>query len=382
MAHSTRLRLRNSGKGSKKRDSKRPSRAAKKRKHNYEEEEPAVEEAEETLFKVEKIVGIKADKNGAPLYKTRWKGYSASDDTWEPAENVASTGHIDRFERQKRQKTLKPITAGVAVIEYEDGEREMIDMQLEKFRGYRPDSSDDERDDDTVDGDDDVNNFALIAEGEWIEILWRHTNMYFPCQVVTWTPLRARKPHSKKRAEFSSRKGVSDAGESSVGVSKQKDMKRSSNRPKLGNDATSRAKKKLPESGLIAQVKPAAELEQTELTQQMFCRNYNETRKSMENDYDDDSINSESSGLSDDFSDIEKPVERIGHGIPLFDEPEDDFDSSEDDESDSDEEDEGNKYPSLIQKGPQLSFEELWTLKLKRTKELMDRDSHGSNRLG
>ena len=44
---------------------------------------------DEELFKVEKIVDSKVDKNGVPLYKTRWKGYSASDDTWEPTENVS-----------------------------------------------------------------------------------------------------------------------------------------------------------------------------------------------------------------------------------------------------------------------------------------------------
>ena len=44
---------------------------------------------DEELFKVEKIVDSKVDKNGVSLYKTRWKGYSASDDTWEPTENVS-----------------------------------------------------------------------------------------------------------------------------------------------------------------------------------------------------------------------------------------------------------------------------------------------------
>ena len=51
----------------------------------------------EELFTVEKIVDSKVDKNGVPLYKTRWKGYSASDDTWEPTENVALTGHGELY---------------------------------------------------------------------------------------------------------------------------------------------------------------------------------------------------------------------------------------------------------------------------------------------
>ncbi len=94
--------------GSRKRpasQSKRPSRATKKLRQetteekvegdteeDYEEEEEG--DAEE-LYKVEKIVGKKVDKNGVPLYKTRWEGYGASADTWEPPENVASTGHIE-----------------------------------------------------------------------------------------------------------------------------------------------------------------------------------------------------------------------------------------------------------------------------------------------
>jgi hypothetical protein len=48
----------------------------------------------ERLFLVEKIVDCKMDKNGMPTYKTRWMGYSASEDTWEPYENVGSTGHV------------------------------------------------------------------------------------------------------------------------------------------------------------------------------------------------------------------------------------------------------------------------------------------------
>jgi hypothetical protein len=45
-------------------------------------------------FEVEKIVDDRLDEYGVPMYKTRWVGYSASDDTWEPIENIASTGHV------------------------------------------------------------------------------------------------------------------------------------------------------------------------------------------------------------------------------------------------------------------------------------------------
>ena len=97
---------------------------------------------------------------------------------------------MDRYERLQRQRTLKNGTPGVAVIEYEDGEREMVDMKIEKFRSYQDEVSDNERDDDTENGDEDVNNFNLLAVGEWVEILWPYTQLYFPCKIISWTPFR------------------------------------------------------------------------------------------------------------------------------------------------------------------------------------------------
>jgi len=363
MPQSARIRRRHSsnyqGKGTK----KRPVQS-KKRKKDYAVEE-ATEEVE--LFRVEKIVDRKLDKNGVALYKTRWKGYSASDDTWEPRENVASTGHIDRYERQQRQKTLKRSTAGVAVIEYEDGEREMVDLKIEKFRGYRPDSSDEERDDDTVNGDDDVNNFTLVRESEWIEILWHHTVIYFPCKVISWTPLHK----SKKSASKSLRKGVFEDVEESP-QSKQKERKSSSKRAKRGSIATVPDKKR-PEA-----IDPTRSSESDsvleEPTQQMFWKNDESMHKQgiFEEDQSESDYSSEYQSDSDDSCE-DMPVERVGHGIPLFDEPEDDFD---DDGSDDDVEEEEEMCTKPSQRSshndkPKLSFEELWTLKLKRTQELI-----------
>ena len=391
-------------KGSKKRpaQSKQPGRVTKKRKkgHDVEVEETGEDEQEdaEELFKVEKIVDSKPDKNGAPLYKTRWKGYSASDDTWEPSANVASTGHIDRYERQQRQKTLKKKTAGVAVIEYEDGEREMVDMKIEKFRGYYPHSSDDDRDDDSVDGDDDVNDFSIISEGEWIEILWPHANIYFPCKVMSWAPPRSEK-QQKKGSKNSSRKRVfEDVDESSVSTSvqiQQKETKAPPKRSKKKYDATSQRKKK----AVVTAPAKTSELEiaPTEPTQKIFLRDGCESATQREDggsmhkpgehkdkedrhDLDGHSLNSESSRSS-------RSVERVGHGIPLFDEPEDDFGSSSDDENDSDdgveEEEDGihsYQHPGRTEE-PKLTFEEQWTLKLKRTQELIDRDLNCENGL-
>uniref|UniRef100_A0A182EVQ1 Chromo domain-containing protein n=2 Tax=Onchocerca ochengi TaxID=42157 RepID=A0A182EVQ1_ONCOC len=39
-------------------------------------------------YAVEKIVGIKIGETGEKLYKVRWKGFSESEDTWEPIENL------------------------------------------------------------------------------------------------------------------------------------------------------------------------------------------------------------------------------------------------------------------------------------------------------
>jgi len=44
-------------------------------------------------YQIEKIIDDKLDTDGVTtLYKTRWKGYTEDDDTWESTENVASTG--------------------------------------------------------------------------------------------------------------------------------------------------------------------------------------------------------------------------------------------------------------------------------------------------
>ena len=67
-----------------KKKSKASSSSSKEHQHSISSDE---------LYQVEKIIDDKLDKDGVTiLYKTRWKGYAAADDTWEPAENVASTG--------------------------------------------------------------------------------------------------------------------------------------------------------------------------------------------------------------------------------------------------------------------------------------------------
>ena len=64
-----------------------------KRKAKSSDDDIAVSDNnDEELFSVEKIVDSKIDKNGVQLYNCRWKGYTAAHDTWEPTENVSSTG--------------------------------------------------------------------------------------------------------------------------------------------------------------------------------------------------------------------------------------------------------------------------------------------------
>ena len=130
--------------------------------------------------------------------------------------------HVDRYERLQCQQTLKAGTPGVALIEYEDGERELVDLKVEKFRGHRDAESDDERDDDTVDGDDDDNNFNLVVEGEWIEILWPTAHMYF----LSYTPIKSKKKSKKRRAR---KKG--EVVEDTKGESAEEDNMDSENIP-------------------------------------------------------------------------------------------------------------------------------------------------------
>ena len=107
----------------------------------------------------------------------------------------------DWYERQQRQRTFKKNAIGIAVIEYEDGEQEMVDLRAEKFRSCRSEDDDasnqSEGEDDEE--DDSVNNFELIAEGEWIKIFWKHVKIYFPCKIVSWSPLRSEKRSNPSR---------------------------------------------------------------------------------------------------------------------------------------------------------------------------------------
>lgn len=57
------------------------------------------------FYIVEEIVGKKVCDTGAFIYKVRWEGYSESDDTWEPLENLQNVLHlVQKFDLKEKAK--------------------------------------------------------------------------------------------------------------------------------------------------------------------------------------------------------------------------------------------------------------------------------------
>ncbi len=267
------------------------------------------------------------------------------------------------------------------MIEYEDGEREMVDMKMEKFRSYQDSDDEGDRDDDTADGDDDVNNFSLVIQGEWIEILWKHAGLYFPCKVISWTPLPPKKSLPKEITKKRAHEHVAPKQSTKPKLPQSKEQSKErpieiSRKGLVDKDPKESTK---PRSSMR---KGQSKISQPELPLPPIPPPFR-------NDADDRFYSSDDSS---EFSTDESrgPVNRVGHGIPLYDEPEGDFDSSDDDTNSSnddisDNDDDGDgmdtyQYRSVSDR-PKLSFEELWTLKLKRTQELMSsmRDTHNKS---
>jgi hypothetical protein len=145
---------------------------------------------DDDLYTIEKIVNHRIDKKtGITTYRTRWLNYTPKDDTWEPACNIASTGHVDRYIRSIQSKTLSQHMSHVALIEYDDGETELVNMSKEIFRPYNEDHDDDDMlytGGGQIDDDNDNNDYGLLVVGSKIEILWKYAKMYFPCKILSY----------------------------------------------------------------------------------------------------------------------------------------------------------------------------------------------------
>jgi hypothetical protein len=119
------------------------------------------------------------------LYKVRWAGFGPSDDTWEPLRNVGDTGHVDRYFRRKRDEQLREDSPGAAIIEYDDGERTLVDLSREKFRH----SSGDIVDSSNIESE---NDYKIVFPGAKLELYWPYADLFFSCRVISWTPLKDR----------------------------------------------------------------------------------------------------------------------------------------------------------------------------------------------
>ncbi|XP_054557288.1 M-phase phosphoprotein 8 isoform X2 [Talpa occidentalis] len=68
------------------------------------------EEDGEDVFEVEKILDMKTDAHGKILYKVRWKGYSADDDTWEPEVHLEDCKEVLlEFRNKMTENKAKPV---------------------------------------------------------------------------------------------------------------------------------------------------------------------------------------------------------------------------------------------------------------------------------
>lgn len=416
----------------------------KKKSNRREDSEPIAAdtevEAEGDTFQVETILASKKDR-GKVKYRVRWKGYGPSDDTWEPLENVASTGHVDRFIRKERAKHLNKNMPGIAVIQYEDGEEEMVDMKKEKFK----ECSESENADGDV-GEREIygQDFNLLSEGAMIRIMWHHADLGFDCKIISWVPLddcnfgasdsikaveseviakTEKKSHRtttrEEGNEKSKTKKVPDTIEeldriSSNLASKGENMvqnpqvdvgkeakylisknhietvlppskpakpKKSDSSSSLTSKSTSNANAKFTKrnnsSVILLKSNPTKQSDFAKKPPKIDS--LKRPAKSNDNDLpqlktdkfvessDDDAISSIFSEESLHWS--EKPVKRSGFGIPLFNEPEDDFNSSDEvsDEEREDDDDDVNDENQL-----KTHPDELWASKLRKTIEMME----------
>ena len=78
----------------------------KMEKDDKDEKEVKEVKDEEKEFEVERIIEVHFKKNKSREFLIRWKGFTASDDTWEPEENLNCPDLIEKF-MEKLDKAKK-----------------------------------------------------------------------------------------------------------------------------------------------------------------------------------------------------------------------------------------------------------------------------------
>ena len=62
--------------------------------------------SKDQYWEVESIVGKRTVKNNMVQYLVRWKGCTAEDDTWEPAENLSDSAYLDAINFEKSMEEM------------------------------------------------------------------------------------------------------------------------------------------------------------------------------------------------------------------------------------------------------------------------------------
>ncbi|KAG8233828.1 hypothetical protein J437_LFUL008050 [Ladona fulva] len=73
------------------------------------------ENLENALKKVEKVVEVRFKKGGKREFLIRWKGFSSSDDTWEPEENLNCPDLIEKFLQKLEKGRMAFLSCGRSV---------------------------------------------------------------------------------------------------------------------------------------------------------------------------------------------------------------------------------------------------------------------------
>ena len=67
----------------------------------------------EETYNVEKLLDFKEDKKGKQKFLVKWKGYPASENSWEPAENLVGCDEvIQAYHERRKNKKRKSMEGG------------------------------------------------------------------------------------------------------------------------------------------------------------------------------------------------------------------------------------------------------------------------------